>query len=193
MTYLTRYFLLIPLLLVLASCSATGPLVEESFDPGNGATVLRATKPLVLYRDNSAYAAFARDFVYLGPVEVNSMGSYDYYLWLGVWSTMRDNRLTDVRDGFETVVLLADGQPIPLEFSGWTLDTIGVTQPVYVKPVAGAADAYYRVTIDQIRLIAAAREIDLRVGGAGVRSYGMWDQQDSAFAAMRAFLNKGYD
>ncbi len=193
MIHLTRTLFLILLSLGLTSCSSNGPLVEESFDPGNGATVLRATKPLVLYRDNSAYAAFARDFVYLGPIEVNSMGSYDYYLWLGVWSTMRDSFRTDARDGFDTVVLLADGQPIPLEFSGWTLDTIGVTQPVYVKPVAGAADAYYRVTIDQIRLIASARQIDLRVGGAGALSYAMWDQQDKAFAAMRAFLDKGYD
>ncbi len=193
MDLLTRPCLLILLSLGLASCSSTGPLVKESFDPGNGATVLRATKPLVLYRDNSAYAAFARDFVYLGPIEVNSMGSYDYYLWLGVWSTMRDSFRTDARDGFDTVVLLADGQPIPLEFSGWTLDTIGVTRPVYVKPVAGAADAYYKVTIDQIRLIAASRQIDLRIGRAGAVSYGLWDQQDTAFASIRAFLNKGYD
>ncbi len=148
---------------------------------------------MVLYRDNSAYAAHARDFVYLGPVEVNNMGSYDYFLWLGVWSTMRDERRADKRDGFETVVLIADGEPIPLEFAGWTLDSIGVTKPVYVKPVAGAADAYYRVTIDQIRLIAVANEIDLRVGGAGAVSYGMWDQQATAFASMRAFLDRGYD
>ncbi len=193
MIHLTRTLFLILLSLGLTSCSSNGPLVEESFDPGNGATVLRATKPLVLYRDNSAYAAFARDFVYLGPIEVNSMGSYDYYLWLGVWSTMRDSFRTDARDGFDTVVLLADGQPIPLEFSGWTLDTIGVTRPVYVKPVAGAADAYYKVTIDQIRLIAASRQIDLRIGRAGAVSYGLWDQQDTAFASIRAFLNKGYD
>ena len=177
-----------------AACSAPSSLVTESLDPVTGVTVLRGTAPIVLYHDNSGYAAHARDYVYLGPVEVNRMGSYSYYLWMGIWSTMRyENPQSEQRDGFESVVLFVDGEPLPLEFAGWTLDAIGVTEPVYVKPVASAADAYYQVTIDQIRLIAEASDIQLRAGTAKPRSYALWESQGAAYASLRAFLDQGYD
>jgi len=177
---------------LLSSCSSGGPLVEQKLDSVTGVTVTRSTAPVVLYRDNSAYAAHARDYVYLGPVEINRMGSNSYYLWLGIWSTMRDERRTAERDGFETVILYADGEPLPLELAGWTLDAIGVSEPVYVKPVASAADAYYRVTVDQIRLIAESSEIQLRVGTARPKSYALWDKQGSANASIRAFIYGEY-
>ena len=177
-----------------SACSSSSSLVSESLDPVTGVTVLRGTAPIVLYHDNSGYAAHARDYVYLGPVEVNRMGSYSYYLWMGIWSTMRyENPQSEQRDGFESVILFVDGEPLSLEFAGWTLDAIGVSQPVYVKPVASAADAYYRVTIDQIRLIAEASDIQLRAGTAKPRSYSLWESQGSAYASMRAFLQQGYD
>lgn len=179
---------------LLTACGSSGPLVEQNLDPLTGVTVLSSTAPIVLYADNSAYAAHARDFVYLGPVEVNRMGSHSYYLWLGIWSTIRqEERLSAQRDGFESVTLFVDGQPLPLELAGWTLDSIGVTEPVYVKPVASAADAYYRVTIDQIRLIAEASDIQIRAGATKPRTYSLWDKQGSANASMRAFLERGYD
>jgi hypothetical protein len=179
---------------LLAACVSSGPLVEQTLDPVTGVTVLRSMAPVVLYADNSAYAAHARDYVYLGPVEVNRMGTHSYYLWLGIWSTIRQTeRLSTQRDGFESVTLFVDGQPLPLELEGWTLDAIGVSEPVYVKPVASAADAYYRVTVDQIRLIAESSDIQLRVGTARPRSYSLWDKQGSANASMHAFLERGYN
>ena len=184
----------IALTALLAACGSSGPLLEQTLDPVTGVTVLRSTAPVVLYSDNSAYAAHARDYVYLGPVEVNRMGKHSYYLWLGIWSTIRhEDRLSAQRDGFESITLFADGEPLPLELEGWTLDSIGVTEPVYVKPVASAADAYYRVTIDQIRLIAEAGDIQIRAGTAKPRSYSLWDKQGSANASMRAFVNRGWD
>jgi hypothetical protein len=116
------------------------------------------------------------------------MGSYSYYLWLGIWSTISDEARSAQRDGFESVILYADGEPLPLELAGWTHDTIGVSEPVYVKPVASAADAYYRVTVDQIRFIAESGEIQLRVGTAQPKSYSLWDTQGAANASIRAFV-----
>ena len=122
------------------------------------------------------------------------MGTHSYYLWLGIWSTMRDDDSLDrQRDGFESVVLYADGEPLPLELAGWTLDAIGVSQPAYVKPVAGAADAYYRVTADQIRLLASARNIVLRTGLVRPTTYSLWDEQAMPNASLRAFISGTYD
>ena len=177
--------------LINTGCVSTSTLVEEKLDMGTGVTVTHATAPIVLYHDNSSYAAHARDYVYLGPVEINRMGDYSYYLWLGIWSTISDAERSFQRDGFESVTVYADGEPLQLELVGWTLESIGVSQPVYVKPVASAADAYYRVTIDQIRLIANAREIELHAGTAPVRVYLMWDRQGSAHASMREFVDRG--
>lgn len=177
--------------LLAAGCVTTSTLVEEKLDIRTGVTVTHSTAPIVLYRDNSAYAAHARDYVYLGPVEINRMGEYSYYLWLGIWSTISDADRSFQRDGFESITLFADGEPLQLELVGWTLESIGVSEPVYIKPVASAADAYYRVTIDQIRLLADAREIELHTGNGPIRVYLMWDRQGSARASLREFLDRG--
>jgi hypothetical protein len=190
----SHYIGVLALAVQISACSTPSSLVTETLDPVTGVTVLRATAPVVLYHDNSGYAAHARDYVYLGPVEVNRMGTYSYYLWMGIWSTIRhEDRGSEQRDGFESVTLFVNGEPLPLEFAGWTLDSIGVTEPLYVKPVASAADAYYRVTIDQIRLIAEADDIQLRAGTAKPRAYSLWESQGAANASMRAFLEQGYD
>jgi hypothetical protein len=187
----TKFAAFMILAFLATGCVSTSTLVEERLDLGTGVTVTHATAPIVLYHDNSAYAAHARDYVYLGPVEINRMGSYAYYLWLGIWSTISDAERSYQRDGFESITVYADGEPLQLELVGWTLESIGVSEPVYIKPVASAADAYYRVTIDQIRLIANAREIELHAGTSPTRVYLMWDRQGSAHAALREFLDRG--
>lgn len=176
---------------LLGACASRGPLFVERLDPLTGVTVLNATQPLVLYRDNSGYAAHARDFVYVGPIEVNNMGMESYYLWFGIWGTMRDDaQIAEQRDGFESVVLYVDGEPLPLEIEGWTLSSIGVSEPVYAKPVAGAADAYYRVTADQIRLIAMARSIEIRTGMVREVAYTLWDEQSQPNPSLEAFVRR---
>ena len=179
---------------LLTACSSPGSLVVDRLDPLTGVTVTSATQPLVLYRDNSGHAAYARDYVYVGPIEVNRMGTHSYYLWFGIWSTMRDDDgRSQQRDGFESVAIYADGEPLALELAGWTLDAIGVSQPVYLKPVAGAADAYYRVTADQIRLIATAREIVLRTSLVRPTTYALWDEQALPNDSLRAFVSSAHD
>lgn len=178
---------------LIASCNSSAPLLEESLDYGTGVTLTRATAPIVLYRDKSGRAAYARDFVYLGPIEVNRMGSYSYYLWLGIWSTLDNDSRSTQRDGFESIVLYADGEPLQLEIAGWSADAIGASRPVFVKPVASAADAYYAVTIDQIRMIAEARDLELRVGTLNPKSYVLWDRQGAAGVSIREFVSMAYE
>jgi len=186
----TRQILLATLVVVvIAACGSSAPLTADQLDPRTGVTVTRSTVPLVLYRDNSAQAAYARDFVYVGPLQVNRMGNYSYYLWLGIWSSLRDRDVPARRDGFETIVIFADGEPLRLELEGWTPDSIGVSQPVYNKPTALAADAYYAITMDQIRVIAQARDIRLHSSGTHGESYEPWDSQSRAQSSMREFLS----
>ena len=82
----------------------------------------------------------------------------------------------------------ADGEPLRLELEGWTLSSIGVSRPVYNKPTATAADAYYPVTMDQIRLLAEATDIRLQTSAGRSVSFEPWDSQKSAMTGMQQFI-----
>lgn len=157
-------------------------------DPLTAVTITYSKAPLVFYRDESGRAAYARDYVHLGPLEVNRSGSYTYYLWLGIWNTMQDASPGEPRDGFDSVVVFADGEPLPLEISGWTPAAIGASEHAYMKPVASAADAYYAVTVDQLRVIAEASDLRLQSSGPQGKSFELWDSQANARASLGEFL-----
>lgn len=183
-----KYIICLITLAFLSACAGTGPLVTDQLDPLTGVTVTRATKPLVLYRDRSAQSAFGRDYVYLGPLEINNMGERRYYLWFGIWSTSDSVDRGMTLDNFESVVIYADGEPLSLQLAGITPGSIGVSEPVYVKPTASATDAFYAVTIDQIRVVAESRDLELRVGSLKPVQYIPWDTAESATVGIREFV-----
>jgi len=179
------------LILALVGC-ASPPTISEKLDPNTGVTVTFSRTPLVLYRDNPSRAAFARNYVHLGPIQVNRTGSYRYYLWLGIWNTMQVADISEHRDGFESIIVFADGEPLTLELAGWTPESIGASEPTYVKPVASTADAYYEVTADQIRLIADAADIRVQATGTSPREFQLWDEQTAARHSLAEFLNRTF-
>ena len=185
-----RFAATLAVAMALAACGGTTALVSDRLDPLTGVTVTSATKPLVFYRDRSAQAAFAKDYVYLGPIEVNNMGHRNYFVWLGIWgSSDRVDRGSQMND-FESIVVYADGEPLNLEVGGWTPESIGLSESAYLKPVASATDGYYRVTIDQIRLMAEARDLELRAGSTYPQRYTPWDSASATSASMQAFLRE---
>jgi len=187
-TYRTRFFSIAAAALLLASCAGTDTTELQRLDPETGVTVTRATAPIVMYRDMSAHSAHGRDYVYLGPVQVNNMGRREYFLWLGIWGTSdsvdRGRKMGD----FETIVLYADGEPLGLEVRGWTPGSIGTSRDVYAKPVTTALDGYYRVTIDQLRLIAESRDLELRAGSVRPQRYVPWDSPQDSSQPIVSFL-----
>ena len=176
------------MLLGMLGCASSSPTVYEKMDELTGVTITYASAPLMFYRDNASQAAYARNFVNAGPIQVNRSGSYRYFLWVSSWSTMQVTDPLAVRDGLESIVIFADGEPLLFELSGWTPDTIGISESVYVKPMASATDAYYQVTVDQIRLIAESSDIRLRTAGPRPRDFELWDNQTSAKASLAEFL-----
>ena len=172
---------------VLASC-ASSPGVQEFLDPETSVTVSYTDTPVILYQDRSGRAAFARDYVNVGPIQVNQMGRTRYYIWLGIWSTIETQYDGRGAGGFELVTIYADGEPMLMDLAGWTPAALGVTRPIYIKPVSSAAEAYYEVSIDQIRLLAAAQEIRVQTTGERSASYEMWDSSESAKRGFREFL-----
>jgi len=174
--------------LAIGGCSSSTSLERSKLDPVTSVTIRYSDPPMVFYRDMSGRAAFARDFVHTAALEVNRSGSYRYYVWLGIWTTMNDRMSDQAREGFESVVIFADGEPLPLEIAGWTPAAIGASEPVFLKPVATATDAYYVVTEDQLRLIAEAQDVRLQLTGPRDDTYEPWDNQRAARNGLRQFL-----
>jgi hypothetical protein len=175
---------------LLAACAGGDTRIANTLDPETGITITYCRTPFVFYREDSGKAAHARNLVHLGPVEVNRSGDFRYFIWLGIWNTLQNTAVGDNRDGFESIVILADGEPLSLDLTGWTAAAIGATTPVYTKPVASAADAYYEVTVDHLRLIAGARDLRIQAGGNQNHAFDLWDQQKAAKAAIRSFLDE---
>lgn len=178
-------------ILLLASCAGggTGTYTGNKLDSLTGVTITYSKTPMVFYRDESGKAAHARSFVDMAPLEINRMGEFRYFLWLGIWNTLQEAGPGEPRDGFESIVIFADGEPLSLELAGWSAAAIGASEPVYVKSVASAADAYYEITIDHLRVIAAAHDVRILTAGPKPKSFELWDQQRAARYSLNEFLN----
>jgi hypothetical protein len=174
------------LLFMLTSCASSG--VQQFLDPRTSATVNYSDTPVILYRDRSGRAAFARDFVNIGPIQVNQMGNERYFLWMGIWSTMESAPIKRTADGFELVTLYADGEPMLLMIAGSTASAVGASRPIYSKPVSSADEAFYEVSVDQIRIIGLAKEIRIQTSGEHQASYELWDRSKSATRGFREFM-----
>ena len=176
-------------LLCIVGCSSTSGRIIENLDPLTSATVTRSSKPLFFFRDNPSQAAYARKFLELGPIAVNRSGSYRYYLWVSTWGTAPSAKDSELRDRLESIVVFADAEPLNLDLVGWTPSAIGASEPVYVKPFSSAVEAYYEVTIDQIRFIANSGDVHLSTGPSQSDSYEPWDDQRSALETMLTFVD----
>jgi hypothetical protein len=179
-------------IILISGCSSLPASSIEKLDTRTGSTITSSPVPMILYRDDPGRAANARNFVSFGPLQVNRSGSYQYFIWLGIWNTNHSLNEADGRDGFDAIVLIIDGEPITLDVSGWTPDAIGASEPVYLQPVASAIDAYYLVTLDQIRLLAEADELYLQTTGPSPRSFEPWNKQTAAREGFQTFLKATY-
>ena len=157
------------ILISVIGCSSSGSLIAQKLDPLTAVTITYSKSPLIFYHDQSGRAAHARDYVHMAPLEVNRGGTYRYFVWLGIWNTLQDRQTGGPRDGFESIVVIADGKPRVLELGGWTAASVGASEPIYLKPVASSSDAYYEVTADYIRLLARSK--DIRSAGASTSTF----------------------
>jgi len=173
---------------LVVGCSANGSLITQKLDPVTAVTITYSKSPLIFYRDQSGRAAHARDYVHMAPLEVNRAGTYRYFIWLGIWNTQQLRQSSGPRDGFESIVVLADGEPRMLELSGWTAASVGASEPIYLKPVASSSDAYYEVTADYLRLLAESKEIRIQSTGPRGTSYEPWDNQTRTLTSLQEFL-----
>ncbi len=162
---------------VLAGCAAGGRL--EQLDEQSGATIVRGPAVLVYARTEPRYSRSARDYVYLGPVETNRQGAREYFLWIGIASTIDRGFVAPEAEEPRTLYVEVRGEPIELPLRTWhELAPTGIKKPMYPTTVPVRAELAARVTLQQLALISGASpaSVSLATGDSGTsRAFVRWN------------------
>jgi hypothetical protein len=171
----------------LAACAGGGRL--QQLDEKSGATIVRGPDVLVYARTEPRYSRSARDYVYLGPVETNRQGVREYYLWVGVATTIDRGFIAPEAQRPRTLYLEVGGEPMELPLKSWRdLVPTGLKGSMYPTTVPVREELAARVTLQQLVLIggAAPASVDLAGDEDNVaRNFTRWDgaQNFAAFIA----------
>jgi hypothetical protein len=177
--------------ILAAGCAGNRPTGAERqyLDTASGITVTGLEEPAIFHHADPRLAANVRDYLYVGPVVMNRVGKYSFYLWLGEWSTI--DRLPGRKSSagmgsagaaIGDVVLLLDGVPMELHDSLDRAEESRIIQPPYTSSVDSMRAVYMRVSRDQLGRIAAANNVVIRVSDAGqMRTYKLWSGNTRSF------------
>lgn len=148
-------------------------------DERSGATFVALDQPLVFYRAEPLLSAHGRDYLLLGPVSVSRSLDRATYMWLGVYSTIDRQLLTDrtpAAADLGDLWLFVDGEPMELRSAGTSALPEARQGLPYLLPVATGRERYYAVTSDQIRRLAIARTVSIVADAdpATAPTYELW-------------------
>ncbi len=143
---------------VVAGCSIQ-PDKNSRLD-SSGITVVALPDAVVLAHRLPTVAAGAREYVFIGPVEINNMGRRDYFLWLSLASTIDRDFVGVPYTGASQLVLLVDNEPMQFAVKPWrtALDT-----PPYVSSAPIHETLAAQATLDQIHKIANASTVEVHL------------------------------
>lgn len=150
-------------LVLAAGCGSSGG-VRERADAATGLTWVAASEPGVYALTDPRYSRAARDYVYIGPVETNAQGMRQYYLWVGVGSTLDRGLLPSTGQNASRITMLIDGEPIVLDLMPWAQLMGGATSiEPYDPPVRPLVEYGSRVTRDLLTRINTHAPAALRL------------------------------
>jgi hypothetical protein len=168
--------------IVTACQTPSGLAVNRQLDPASGMTLVAADRALVFARTENGLSRSARDYVYVGPVETNRQGRRDYYLWVGIATTLDRGFVAPDSGAPASLLLDVGGTIMELPLVEWPDPETG---PTSVELYAPAVDVHTalaaRVTLDQLELITGEPFDSLRVMDASGRTkaYRRWDSGPS--------------
>jgi hypothetical protein len=187
-----RNVLMTCLVLVISACGSTEAL-HERFDSSSGITWSVGAEIAAFARTEPQFSRSARDYLYLGPVAVNRRGAVEYYLWVGVATTLDRGYLAPAAGLPSRLVVYVHGEPIELGLAPWSgrvpeLDGARA----YAPPVAVHTQLAARVTRDQLRMLSEAPVESVEISGdnGATRPFLPWEPWSGwpAFLASAAEL-----
>jgi hypothetical protein len=176
----------------LAACAGGAPDRQAAnyLEEGSGTTLTRVVEPLVLFSDDPAFAANARDYIYVAPLAVNQAGRRSWWLWLGLWSTIdRAVSIGEIApEDPAGILLIVDGEPMELDAGARVPAIAGVQGMPYATPVATARNLFLPLTGSQVARLGNARRLTLRTDYAN-RATRVWERWAGDVSPLRAFAD----
>lgn len=177
-------------LLVAACASTSEPNVREQLDEHTGVTVTSMRAPLEFFSAQPERNLQATGFAYLGPIEVNRMGTREILLWLSVLQGAdARSRSIDATPDRLNLRITASGNTIEPAYVSADARQVGLGRPIYDRPARWAGEAFYSITPREIAQMAAAGTLTLEIGAVGdeVRRYELWKAD---LAGLRGFAER---
>ena len=166
--------------------------VRQYLDENTGATVTHLAEPLV-FSTGKMRAAYTRDYVTVGPLEVNRQGHRSYLLWMNFWSTVDriDNR-RDRAGQFDVVYLMLDGEPMQLNASGDSIHVMSVAEAPYSRQGDDSLTSVYPVTKAQMTRLAQARDVELRTSADAIEfgKYQLWRAPEQSIELFANYVSR---
>ncbi|MGI9202776.1 MAG: hypothetical protein ACR2Q3_02130 [Woeseiaceae bacterium] len=175
-------------LLAILGCAAAPLPVVEKLDGRTSVYITHPRTPLIMSPDAHYSDSSAREYIQIGAIEVNRMGSLEYFLWLGIWDYEHVNSDHEYPAGFETVRFIADEEELTLARHSWSHVEIGTSERLYKKIFDEDVDAYYQVTLEQIRMLSSATDLKLRTTSATPKEFVPWYNQERADIDLAEFV-----
>lgn len=175
-------------LCVLAGCAATPsePVIDK-LDYDTGVTVTYSRTPFTFSPNERVEDYAAAEFVQIGAIEVNSMGTLKYYLWLGISEPGYLQGSDNHPRGFESLEFDFDGEKVNVDVLGWSHEAIGTSEPVYDGLFRSTRDAYYEVSLEHIEMLGRAQDVSFTTASAEPRMYKPWYRSVSPYEDLAEF------
>ena len=160
----------------------------------HGVTITSDAAPLVFARTESRYSRSARDYLYLGPVETNRQGIRDYYLWVGIATTLDRGFIAPTMEIPHMLYLSVHGEPIELALRPWSeVLRDGGLEPPYETAVDTDTALAARVTLQQLELLAAEplAEVAIATAAGDTREYFRWEERQDWLDFIAALASRG--
>ena len=164
--------------------NARAEAIVQFLDETTAVSVSTMAAPMIFSREQAGLAANARDYVYVGPIEINRTGERRYYLWIGVWSTIDRGAAgqAPLQDAYEKVLITANDRPLELEVLSNDPEALGISKSPYPRPGPGTRSLYSRVTVEQLRTMHEAEYLYVSLGDSNSESslYRVWKYDKKA-------------
>jgi len=139
--------------LALLGCQILpGQLPADRLDPRTGVTISTADGVLIFARTEGRYSRSARDYLYLGPTALNRQGLREYFLWVGVATTLDRGYLAPEHEMPATLHIALNGEPMDFDLHSWDEIAPGLSAtPNYPTSVELQGQFGARITRDQLK------------------------------------------
>lgn len=168
-------------LVLVAGCAGEEPRPTEYLDQQTGVTIRTTAEPFVYAHAVPEIAANARDYLSLGAVEVDNMGTRKHYLVAVSWSTV--DRIGGGHAAVpDSLPLAVSGRELQLRPVSHDARSLGIGSAPFRPPSGMVGESWYLVTPADLRAFVAAPPAAITLpSDAGSASYLLWRSASSEF------------